>query len=138
MNENVFQSEQAREVIKFVRETYGGELEFLWRRFPKNAIWRNPENRKWYGALLVVERDKLGLTEGSMVEGDLASDELEILDLRFYRNEALDFAEGDPDVFPGYHMNKNSWITLILDGRTEMEKILRLLTQSYEIVESGR
>lgn len=30
MNEKIYQTKQAQEVIQYVREKYGDELEFLW------------------------------------------------------------------------------------------------------------
>ena len=120
----VFKSEQAREIIKYVRDEYGDELEFLWPKFSRNAIWRNVRNRKWYAALLVVARNKLG---------QASEEEVEIIDLRFSKGEALDFVATQENVYPGYHMNKQNWITVILDGSMPTEQILELLTQSYEI-----
>ena len=40
-----YRGEQAREVIRYVREEYGDELEFLWQ--DENGVWRNPGNRTW-------------------------------------------------------------------------------------------
>lgn len=37
---DVFKSAQTKEIIAYVRETYGDELEFLWSKFPDNAVWR--------------------------------------------------------------------------------------------------
>lgn len=31
---DVFKSEQAREIIKYVKKTYGDDLQFLWNKFP--------------------------------------------------------------------------------------------------------
>lgn len=50
----VFKTEQAQMIIKYVRESYGDELEFLWKKFPDNAVWRRKDNKKWYGAILTV------------------------------------------------------------------------------------
>ena len=38
---------------------YCDELEFLWQKFPDNAVWRRKDNKKWYGALLTVSKEKL-------------------------------------------------------------------------------
>lgn len=123
--ETVFQSEQARAIIRYVREHFGDELEFLWESSPRTAIWRNPRNRKWYALLTVVAKNKLGLDSDELVE---------IIDLRFAKNEALDFAESNENVYPGYHMNKRNWITVILDGSMELEQVLGLLEGSYGTV----
>ena len=125
MSEKVFDSPQAQEVIAYVRKKYGDELEFLWQKFPKNAIWRNKDNQKWYAALLAIPRNKLA--------GQTSEEKVEIIDIRFQKNEALEFAESNDNVFPGYHMNKNNWITIILDRSMATEQIVELLDQSYRI-----
>ncbi|MDO5539675.1 MAG: MmcQ/YjbR family DNA-binding protein [Eubacteriales bacterium] len=37
---------------------------------------------------------------------------------------------------PGYHMNKNNWISILLDGTVGEIKILDFLDRSYELIES--
>jgi len=125
MPQTIFTSKQAQEIIDYVHQEYGDELEFLWQKFPKDAIWRNQTNRKWYALLMTIPRSKL--------PNQTSNEEVEIIDLRFHKNEALDFAAASDHVFPGYHMNKNNWITIILDGSMPTPEILNLLDQSYHI-----
>ena len=39
-------------------------------------------------------------------------------------------------LFPAYHMNKDSWITVALDGSAPDEKIKMLLSESYNATTS--
>ncbi len=66
--------------------------------------------------------------------GQTSDEKVKIIDLRFSKGEALDFAVSSDNVFPGYHMNKNNWITIILDGKMPTPEILNLLDQSYRIL----
>lgn len=75
----IFKTSQAQMVIEFVRELYGDELEFLWTKFPDNAVWRRKDNKKWYGIILTVAGKKIGL-ESDGIE--------EIIDLRMNPAEA--------------------------------------------------
>ena len=34
-------------------------------------------------------------------------------------------------LLPGYHMNKQHWLTIVLDGSVPMEKIVWLIDASY-------
>ena len=118
---DVFKSEQAQKLIVYIRAKYGDELEFLWEKFPDNAIWRRKDNQKWYGALLTVSRRKLGLP----------SDEpAEILDLRLSPDKMHSLIDNSR-YFPGWHMNKKSWYTVILDGSVPTEEIYRRIDVSY-------
>ena len=62
---NIFKSAVAKKVIAYVRKKYGDEPEYLWEKFPSNAVFRRKDNRKWYGAILTVQKNRLGL-EGSV------------------------------------------------------------------------
>lgn len=43
--QNVFTGEDARNVIRYIGETYQDEPEFLWQRFPNNAILRRKDTK---------------------------------------------------------------------------------------------
>lgn len=122
-NPNVFKSEQAKEIIKYVSNKYGDELEYLWKKFPSNAVWRNKKNNKWYGALLVLSKRKL----------EIDSDEIiDIIDLRYQKEKIKNLIDNEI-VYPGYHMNKDNWITIKLDGSMETKKIFELIDNSYNL-----
>lgn len=123
MSEEIFQSKQAREIIQFVADYYGDKLEFLWENSP-SAIWRHVENRKWYALMTIVRGDKVGLESDELVEA---------LNLRFVKGEASYFAAANPGIIPGYHMNKQNWITIALNETVTTEMIFGLLEQSYEL-----
>ena len=120
-NTEFFKSTQAKEIICYVREKYGDELEFLWEKFPDNAIWRRKDNKKWYGALLTVKASKLALDGDTMIE---------ILDLRI-KTEDIETTVDNQRFFMGYHMNKKHWYTLLLDGSIPTEEICRRIDESY-------
>lgn len=117
----VFQSKQAAMVIEYVRERYGDELEFLWEKFSDNAVWRRKDNRKWYGALLTVAGRKIGLDTDKIVE---------IIDLRM-KAEDRDKILAQEHYYPGWHMNKKSWYTLVLDAGIADEEIKLRIAESY-------
>ena len=120
---NIFKSEQAKEIIKYVKEKYNDELEYLWKKFPENAIWRNKRNNKWYGLLLVISERKLGLESDKIIE---------IIDLRYSKDNIKEIIDNNK-IFPGYHMNKESWITIRLNGDMNTKKILELIDNSYKL-----
>ncbi len=119
---NIFKSKQAKQIIQYVKEKYQGHLEYLWEKFPNNAIWRNKIN-KWYGALLVIPENKLGIESEQIIE---------IIDLRYQKDQIKEIVDHQK-IFAGYHMNKNSWITIKLDGSVELKEIYRLIDNSYQL-----
>lgn len=127
-SEEAVYNDQVRGVIGYVREEYGNELEFLWR--DGNAVWRNSINRKWYGVLLKVKGESLGLA---------SKKELDVIDLRVEKGMARDFvaSRGAEGIRLAYHMNKENWITVILNWGISIEEVLALIDRSYGIVAAG-
>lgn len=118
---DVFQSDMAKKLIIYVRDTYGDELEYLWEKFPDNAVWRRSDNKKWYGVILTVSKQKLGIE----------SDEIEeIIDLR-EEPEKLSALLENENFYPGWHMNKKHWYTIVLDGSVSFEEICQRIDKSY-------
>lgn len=119
----VFKEEQTRRLIEYVRGRYGDELEFLWKKFDDNAIWRCKANRKWYAAVLTVQKSKLGIK---------SDDKAEIIDLRIEPENMNDLID-NKIYFPGWHMNKKHWYTIILDGSVSYDELCRRIDESYLI-----
>ncbi len=67
--------------------------------------------------------EKLGLPAGDLVN---------ILDVRTPPGEAETLADGRR-YFPGYHMNKKHWLTILLDGQVPSREIFRHIDQSYTL-----
>lgn len=118
---DVFKSRQAKEIIEYVRQKYNDELEFLWEKSPGNAIWRRMDNKKWYGVVLTVLKSKLGIKSDETVE---------IIDLRIQPEKVTELIDNE-NYFPGWHMNKKSWYTIILDGSVPLEELCRRIDESY-------
>lgn len=54
-----------------------------------------------------------------------------VFNLKFDKNQTYDFAETSDHIFPAYHMNKNNWITIWLDGTLPNGLIFELIKKSY-------
>ena len=119
----MFKSKQAKEIIDYIRAKYGDELEFLWQKFPDNAVWRRKDNKKWYGALLIIPKSKLDAHSNEMVE---------IIDLRI-KPEQVKATIDNKKYFAGWHMNKNNWFTIILDDSVPTSEICQRIGESYKL-----
>lgn len=58
----------------------------------------------------------------------------ESVNLKCDPEKALELRERYDCVLPGYHMNKNHWNTIVLDGSTPDASILSWLDDSYNLV----
>ncbi|MBT4512963.1 MAG: MmcQ/YjbR family DNA-binding protein [Chloroflexi bacterium] len=50
---------------------------------------------------------------------------------------ALELRRKYPVITPGYHMNKQHWNTVLLDGNLPEEQILQMVDHSYDLVVKG-
>jgi len=116
---SIFKSSYTYEVINYIKNKYNDDIEYLWEKFPDNGIARRKDNSKWYLAILTVKKEKLGFD---------SKDSVEVIDLRSDKVEEL---ITENNIFPGYHMNKKHWITIILDGSMDIEKIYNFIDKSY-------
>lgn len=120
---SAFRSDCSAALLRYARERYGDEPEYLWQRFPSNAVLRRQDNRRWYAAFLTVAAQKLGLP---------GEETLEIVDLRMVPEQIAQRVDG-AKIFPGWHMNKKNWVTALLDGSVPPEELAALLDESYRL-----
>jgi len=115
-------------VQRFIEEQYGAEPEYLWAKYPEYAVFRRQDNRKWFAVLMNVPKKKLGL-EGEEV--------VEILDLKC-DPKLIGALRKNQGFLPAYHMSKENWITVLLDGSVSMEELEPLLDMSYGLAKGGK
>ncbi len=120
---DAFKSKQAQEIIKYISKNYQDSLEYLWEKSKDTAVVRNKESQKWYGIFFVLNEEKLGLPSNKTVD---------VLNLRYPKEKIRDIVDNEK-VFLGYHMNKQHWISIVLDGSIPLEKIMVWLSNSYKM-----
>lgn len=111
---------QTRRILKWIKETYAVNGEYLWNDHPDDVVFRHPENRRWFAMILSVSRHKLY----SEQEG-----EVEILNLKL-SPDRLQECLRHPGYAPAYHMNKKYWCTLLLDEPLSDEEIWQRIEES--------
>lgn len=120
---SIFKTNQAQMAIEYVRKKYGDEPEFLWTKSPNNAVLRRKDSRKWYAAILTVNGRKIGLNTDKIVE---------IIDLRMKADDRDNILSKE-HYYPGWHINKKSWYTIVFDDCVADEEIKLRITESYEL-----
>ena len=121
--DEIFKTDYTNEIINYIKNKYGDELEFLWEKSPKTAVVRRKSSDKWYAVILTLSKRKLNLNSDEAVE---------IINLH-NSPEEIEKLIDNKKYFPAYHMNKKHWCTICLDGTVELEKIYRLIDISYEL-----
>lgn len=116
---------QKDKIIEHAKDFYGADIEYLWEDTPNSGIFRNKLSRKWFGIIMDIPKNKLGFeSEETVFVLNVKCDPLMVGELQKERG-----------FFPAYHMNKDKWISIILDGTVKDETIFYLIKQSYDLVD---
>ena len=121
-------SSQRERITQYIQDTYGTQAEYLWADSPGNAIFRHSASKKWYAAMMRVLPEKLGLAEGEA---------LDVMDIKC-STIMIGSLLATKGFLPAYHMNKDHWISIILDGSVSDGQIIPLLELSYDSVAPKR
>lgn len=82
-------------------------------------MFRRGDNKKWFAIIMKISRGILRLS------GDGAVDVINV------KTDKVEFFLGVPGIFPAYHMNKNNWVTVLLDGTVPIGNVKKLIEMSY-------
>ena len=121
--DEIFKANYTKEIVAYIKNKYGDELEFLWEKSPKNAVVRRKSSKKWYAVILTVSKRKLNLDSDEIIE---------VINLHNIVEEIKKLID-NKKYFPAYHMNKKYWCTICLDGTVELEEIYKLIDISYKL-----
>lgn len=111
------------ELQKYIAEAYSTVPDFPWESTPDAAVYRHENNRKWFALVMTIPKARLGIRSDGMIDiVNLKCDPLLVGSLR-----------SEQGIFPAYHMNKDKWLSVALDGSADDEQIKMLLDMSFEL-----
>ena len=117
------------EIFRYVKKKYNCEVEYLWERFPTYAVFRHKDNRKWYGLVMDIPRSRLGFS---------GEDYVDVLNVKLDDPLLRDLLIRQDGYFPGYHISRGNWISILLDGSVPLEEICLQIDNSYRATASQK
>ena len=126
----LFSSEQARRITGAIQDRYGVIPEFPWTRdaVKSAGVFRHRENRKWFGIIMPVRRDRISGATGTQT--------VDVMNLKV-RPDQTEKALGTDGIYPAYHMNKKNWISVILDDTLADGTLWEWIENSFSLT-AGR
>lgn len=112
-------------VMSLFREKYGIEGEMPWKDDDESVVFRSLKNKKWIGIMLSVPSSKLGLPGEKKVD---------IVNIK-HSESHVPFVIDHRFIFPAWHMNKNTWITVLLSKELDWDLFTSFVEESRELVE---
>ena len=111
------------ELSGYIKNRYGIAPDYPWSKFDDSAVFRHADSRKWFALVMKVRRDKFGGEKDEFVD---------VVNLRIEDAILHDLLVHEDGIFPAYHMNKKLWISVLLDGSVEFDRVCQLVDVSFE------
>lgn len=117
------------EVFAFIKKEYKASPEYLWKNDDKSAVFRHSDNRKWFALITCVGRDRLGLAGDGCVD---------LINLKIKDRMFRDMLVQEDGILPAYHMNKEHWVSVLLDKTVSRDRIFDLIDMSFAATASKK
>ncbi len=111
------------EIEKYIKENYDVLQEHPWKEYPNYTTFKHNNNQKWFAIIMDVPFEKLKINKDGVVN---------VINLKNIP-EMIGGLRKEKGILPAYHMNKEHWITILLDGTVSKKKICELIDLSYDL-----
>jgi len=127
-----FLTDQANRIAREAEKLFGDKIDFPFSTAPDYGVFRNPENRKWYGIIMNIPKNKI---EKQGRAASFAAEEaiVEVINVKIDPEKSIELKKRR-GFYNAYHMSKKNWITIALDGSVSDGLIVDLLKKSRALV----
>ena len=126
----LFCSEQANRLAEIIQNKYNTKPDFPWsgNAYSTYGVFRHKASRKWYALIMNVKKMALD-------KSDDTGSTIDIINLKA-DSKKIDELLQTSGVYPAYHMNHKTWISIILDDTLPDEQVLKLINESFSLTGS--
>jgi len=117
-----------KELEQYIQETYVARIDYPWVKYPNYEVFRHENNKKWFALVMDIPESKLGVS---------GNDAISVVNVKCDKILVPSLWEQD-GIFPAYHMSKEHWITVALDGSVPDDTIKMLLDMSFEATKNKK
>lgn len=119
----LYHGKQTSRMIEAIYREWGINPEFLWDKFPSYSIYRHSNSKKWFAIIMNLDASKLDSN---------ASGSIEVIVLKTPEESLVNVVDYQT-IYPGYHMNKKYWITVVLDKTLSDETVFEKIKLSHQL-----
>ena len=113
------------DILCYVKGEYNSTTVQPFKSNPEIKALVTP-NDKWYALFLDIEYNKLQ-------KDSLVDSKVKIVNLKHIPSKISTVID-NRNIFQAYHMNKNHWISVVLDNNIDIEYVKELIELSYVLV----
>ncbi len=113
----------------YISERYGVQPERLWQEYPEYDVFRHPSRDgkgKWFAFLANAAYEQIGEKANNPNEETFVA-------VVKVDPELINELSTQPEYARGYHMNKEHWLTVLLDGSVSFTDVCKHIDSSFQL-----
>ena len=116
---------QSNRIAELIRRKYNEVPDFPFKKLEDYGVFRYPVNRKWYGLIMNIEYNRMFPSADETL--------IEVMNVKI-RPQDRDRLFATPGIYDCYHMNRNSWVSIVMDETVSDDLIMTLVDISRNLV----
>ena len=109
-------------MLRYALESYGTEPDCPFAGDTDSLVLRHEGTGKWFALLMRVKKSALGLG---------GEERIDVMNVKVDPALAVSLRERE-GILPAYHMNKERWVSVLLNGSVPMPLACALMDMSFE------
>ena len=110
-------------MLRYARESYGTQPDCPFAGDTDSLVLRHEGSGRWFALLMRVKRGALGLPGEGRID---------VMNVKIEPALAVSLRERE-GILPAYHMNKERWVSVLLDGSVPEGLACALMDMSFEV-----
>lgn len=122
--EFTFMSEQANRLTDWIINEFKIEPDFPWkdRNYQTAGTFRHVDTKKWFALIMNIKWGSLLKNSDNTM--------IDVINLKAVPEKGLQLQK-EIGIFPGFHMNRHHWISVVLNDTHSDEFIFELIKESF-------
>ena len=122
----LFAFDQANRITEQIIAKHGVYPDFPWEQsqFQSYGTFRHADSGKWFALIMNIKWNSLLRNKNQNT--------VDVINLKVNPAECAELTATD-GIYPGYHMNHQHWISVVLDNTLSDEKIMQLIENSFSL-----
>lgn len=122
----LFESEQANRITDLILSQFNVKPDFPWeqKQYQSYGTFRHADSKKWFALIMNIKRDTFFKNDDQKT--------IDIINLKSDNSEQAE-KEFSLSIFPGYHMNHKTWISIVLDDSMNDETVMSFVKNSFKL-----
>lgn len=112
------------DLIKYLQQEYICDIDYPWEKYPDYVVIRRRYNQKWFAGIFTITGYQVGLD---------TNEPIDVVNLKC-ETDLIPTLIRESGIYSAYHMNKQHWISVDIEGYEDAEKFKMLVDMSYRLV----